>query len=210
VPGARTRTKKGTSTNPRPPDQTAKHRGLKTRRDPRYGNRPRATIELGVGQTAILLGEEDLSTWDDEELRQGRRRSSNGSFVGRPPKVIPRTVYLELVERLLAEGHLAILDMLRPSLKVLAQMVDGYHHDEDGERKLVRADDGEWHPIPFYVDPNQLKAVQEVLVRVLGKPETRVSVRAEKKPYQQVQRVEVNRDLGTYPDEVIDVDSTEE
>lgn len=191
-------------TNPKPPAVIRKE----SPRD--KAGRPRARVQLGVHQTAILMGEEDLSTWDLEELRQGRRRGKSGDFSGRPPKVIPRVVYLELVERLLEEGHLAILDMLRPSLRVLAQMVDGYHHDEHGERKLVRADDGEWHPIPFYVDPNQLKAVQEVLTRVLGKPETKVSVRAEKKPYQQVQRVEVNRDLGTYPDEVIDVDYTEE
>lgn len=207
----RTKTKKNTSLKPKPADRENKTGGgIRLRTDPRYG-KERATIELGVQQTAILLGEEDLSEWDDEELRQGRRRSKQGKFEGRPPKVIPRVVYLELVERMLAEGHLALLDMLRPTLHMLLQTVRGVKIDpETGEVETWTDDDGDKHPIPFVPDPTQLKAGQEVLVRVLGKPEQTVSVRAEKKPYQQVARVTVDRDLGVYPDEIIETTATEE
>lgn len=206
------RTKRRTGQlQPKKPDQkSVTGAALRTRPDPRYGGRPRATIELGVEQTAILLGEEDLSTWDTEELRHGRRKSERGRFEGRPPKVIPRAVYLELVDRYLAEAHLAILDQTMPAIRRLAEMIDGYRHDDEGNRLMVENDEGKAFPIPISVDKGQLAAVQEVLVRVLGKPETRVSVRAEKKGYERIERVEIQRDLGEYPDEIIDVDSTEE
>lgn len=207
---ARTRRRTG-QLQPKKPDQTSKTgAGLRTRPDPRYGNRPRATIELGVEQTAILLGEEDLSTWDTEELRHGRRKSERGRFEGRPPKVIPRVVYLELVDRYLAEAHLAILDQTMPAIRRLAEMIDGYRHDDEGNRVMVEGDDGKTFPIPISVDKGQLTAVQEVLVRVLGKPETKVSVRAEKKGYERIERVEIDRDLGTYDDEIIDTTAVEE
>lgn len=184
--------------------------GMKlTSAGPRYPGQKRAVIKLGVGQTEILLGEDDPADWDDEELRYGRRRGKNGKFTGRPPKVIPRVVYLELVDRLLAEGHLALLDQLMPAIRRLAEMIDGYKHDDEGNRVMAKADDGHEFPVPISVDPAALKAVQEVLVRIMGKPETKVTVRADKKPYERIERVQIDRDLGEYPDEVIDVDYTE-
>jgi len=152
--------------------------------------RPRATITLGVHQTALLLGEEDLSTWDMEELRQGRRRDSKGNFSGRPPKVIARPVYLELVRRILDEANLAILDLVMPAIVQLGAIIEGGAIDKE--------------------DSIRLKAIQEVLNRVLGRPEQKVAVSSEQRPYQKVERSIVDRDLGEYEDEkIIEVESSE-
>lgn len=153
---------------------------------------PRAHIELGVGQTAILLGQEDLSTWDIEELRQGRKRSKQGKFEGRPPKVLAREVYLELVRRVLEEAEQAILDLVLPAIEQLGKIIEGESLDKE--------------------DAIRLKAIQEVLNRVLGRPEQKVALTADTKPYQKVERSLINRDLGEYEDEdpFIEADYTEE
>lgn len=62
-------------------------------------HRHRASISLGRTNAAILHGDEDLTLWSEEELIRGPRRDKNGSWSGRPPKVVPKAVHDELVRR---------------------------------------------------------------------------------------------------------------
>lgn len=54
--------------------------------------------------TRILENGEDLSDWDLEELRAGRRRASDGSFRGRNAKIVPAAVHEELLRRTMSAG----------------------------------------------------------------------------------------------------------
>lgn len=156
------------------------------------------SITLGLLSTGIMLGTEDLGTWDLEELRRGQRKDPRGNFSGRPPQVLPKVLYDEFVNRLLATGQMKLLDMLMPALDGLRECIDGALRDSDGDVLLI---DG--HPVVLEVDPGRLRAIQEVLTRVMGKPEQKVSVSGEVKPYQQVEKAVIDRSF-------VDVEATEE
>jgi hypothetical protein len=160
------------------------------------------TVSLGLRSTGIMLGTEDLGEWDLDELRRGQRKDPNGNFSGRPPQVLPKALHDEFCRRLLAEGQQQLLDMLLPALAGLRECLDGALRDSEGDVLLI---DG--HPVVLEVDPGRLRAIQEVLMRVLGKPEQKVSVSAEVKPYQKVERAVIDRSWG---DEAIEATATEE
>jgi hypothetical protein len=61
------------------------------------------TVSKNTGD--IIDGIEDLSSWSDEELARGQRRSKNGNFVGKPPNVVPRAVHDEIVRRRMDKAY---------------------------------------------------------------------------------------------------------
>ena len=80
-------------------------------------------IRLGRSNLAILNGDEDLTHWDEEELRRGRRRDKNGRWVGRDPIVVPKAIHNELVRRTLSEGNLRMNDNLYDAVDLLGTVV---------------------------------------------------------------------------------------
>jgi hypothetical protein len=150
-----------------------------------------ARLDISAAHTRILLGLEDLTDWDMEELRHGRRRDRNGRFQGRPPNVLPKNLYDELWKRVLAEGQQKLLDMALPALDALRECLDGALRDAQGDVVMY---DG--HPVVLEVDTGRLRAIQEVLTRVFGKPEQKVIVGSEDKPYQKVERAVIDRSFG--------------
>jgi hypothetical protein len=50
-----------------------------------HGLVPRRTVNVGLRNAAIMNGEEDLSVWDDEELKRGRGRDKHGGWRGSTP-----------------------------------------------------------------------------------------------------------------------------
>ena len=108
---------------------------------------------------ALLTGELSLDDLDDEEILRGQLRAKDGSFKGRPPKLIPREMGMELARRqkVLIEQELA--GLVLTALKTL---------DDIMKKK---------HPQPG--DAARVNAAKEILARNLGKVPETVNLKAE-------------------------------
>jgi hypothetical protein len=114
----------------------------------------RGLIRLGPANTRILTGMDDLSDWDDEELREGRRKDKNGAWVGRAPTIVPKALHDELVRRTLLNAN----EMMRENL-------------EDAVRELVHIATSE-----ACEAKDRLRAISMILDRVMGKAADKVEI----------------------------------
>lgn len=119
----------------------------------------RAFVRVGKTQTAILIGADDCSDWDIEELRQGRRRSKNGSFSGMRPVVVALKVHDELVRRTLDTANQLLLENLEAGVQVLTDIA-----------KDAKAD-----------NKDRLTAIKMMMDRAMGKEPVTVNIGQEKK-----------------------------
>lgn len=124
----------------------------------------RARIRLSKRSTAVVRGEEDVSTWDWEELRRGRPRSADGVFRGPDPKIIPRACFEEMYRRVISVAE-------RKLLEALPEVVDALI-------AIIKADGVD--------ESTRLRAIQYAVDRVMGKPEGRetVDVRVRQAPWE--------------------------
>ena len=53
----------------------------------------RQMLTVGKGTAAVLSGEDDLSTWSDEELAYGRRKDRNGHWTGHRSRWFPSIAF---------------------------------------------------------------------------------------------------------------------
>jgi hypothetical protein len=114
----------------------------------------RALIRMGPANTAILIGADDLSDWDSEELRHGQRRDKNGRFQGKAPKVVPKACYDELVKRTLSEAQQLFTDNIVVAVQALVDIVTS----------------------PMAEDKDKLRAIGMITDRAMGKAPERVEV----------------------------------
>lgn len=98
-------------------------RALKAKNLGRFSSDDRALVRVGKGCTRVLIGMDDLSDWDEEELRRGRRRDKNGTFSGRDPIVVPKVVHNEMVKRTLADAQKLLAENLNNAVVVLTEIV---------------------------------------------------------------------------------------
>lgn len=126
----------------------------------------RAMVRVGETSTRVLTGEDDLSGWDNEELRRGRRRAQTGArkgtFHGADPKVVPKALHDELVKRTLDAAAKLLQENLQAAVEVLIDVVT----DEDVEPK------------------DRLRAIQMIMDRTMGKAPDKVEISGEMKPWQ--------------------------
>lgn len=111
-------------------------------------------LTVGAGTAAVLSGEDDLSTWSDEELAYGRRRDRNGHWTGTPPKVVPVHCVREMNRRKLFETEGIIRNACTHAASYLDSVVRGKETPVMG----------------------RLRAAETILDRFLGKPKESVSV----------------------------------
>lgn len=122
---------------------------MKTRAD------GRSVAYVGAGSSAVLRGEDDISTWDDEELAMGRRRDVNGNFTGKPPRLIPAACYQELKRRQVFDAESTLGRRVAKAAEYLADVADGIEEPVTG----------------------RIRACESLLDRVVGKPKESVDVR---------------------------------
>lgn len=79
----------------------------------------RARVRLSQATTAVVRGEDDLTTWDMEELRRGRRRSRNGLFAGRDPHIVPRACWEEMLRRYLGDFDVTVTESLPEAAEII-------------------------------------------------------------------------------------------
>ena len=148
-----------------------------------------ALLRVGRSTVAILSGSEDVSTWSDEELKRGKKRSKNGDWSGRPPTVVPKAIHDEIVRRKMRKAY----DLLRintyRAVRVLAEIA-----------------------LDKTVDPAiRTKAATEILDRGLGKPVERMNIQVDA-PWQQLMAQAIVPALpdGTIEGEVVEDDELTE
>lgn len=126
----------------------------------------RALVRIGTSGTKVLSGMDDLSGWDDEELRRGRRRVqegiSKGKFRGRDPIVVPKALHDELVRRTLDQAAKLFYENVVMAVEVLMELVS----DPDVEPK------------------DRLRAIQMITDRAMGKAPEKVELSGEMKPWE--------------------------
>lgn len=116
-----------------------------------------AIVNVGKTNLAILRGELDLSVWSEEELIRGQRRASNGRFMGRPPKVVPKAIHDELVRRKMSRAF----ELLQESVVDAALLLRSVVND----------------PEAAYAE--RIRAASLILDRVLGKTPERIQLEVE-------------------------------
>lgn len=149
----------------------------------------RALVRLGTSSTRVLTGQEDLSEWEDEELRRGQRKDRNGRFTGRAPVVVPKALHDELVRRTLSKANETMLTNLGVAVEALVEVIKG----KDVEEK------------------DRLRAIGMIMDRVMGKPQERVEITGDTPKWQvaiQAGIVSIDGSMlgGTPEGEVLDVD----
>lgn len=105
----------------------------------------------------VALKRTDVKDWDDEELQYGRRRASDGTLRGRPPSYIPKACFDELHRRMRQKAEYLMLVAIPELIPQLIQIAKG---------KKVAAQD-------------QVRAMNMILERTLGKPVEHLQVTAE-------------------------------
>lgn len=124
----------------------------------------RAFVRVGTSTTKILSGEDDLSDWDDEELRRGRRRVNkpgsrfHGKFQGKDPVVVAKALHDELVRRTMDQAAKKLQENLLAAVEVLVEIVT----DPEVEAK------------------DRLRAVAMITDRVMGKSPDKVEISGDK------------------------------
>jgi hypothetical protein len=121
----------------------------------------RGYLRLGVNNTAIMTGQEDLSSWDEEELLRGQKKDKNGRFQGRAPKVVPIAIHDELVKRTLNEAKELMRTALVPACTMLAEIIA----DTDAS------------------DKDKLTAATMIIDRMMGKSPERIEVSGNTPPW---------------------------
>lgn len=122
----------------------------------------RGFVRLGITATNILTGQEDISEWDTEEIRRGRRRDKNGRWSGRSPVVVPMALHQEAIKRTFEEAQELFREGLVPAVKYLTS--------------IIESDDVE--------DRDKIKAVGMILDRVMGKAVERVEIKTGTEPWE--------------------------
>lgn len=142
-------------------------------------------VRVAEGIAAIANGEvDDVSEWDEEELKRGQRRARDGTFRGRPGKLVPRRVYDELRRRTANEFHEMVRQELVPAMQVVVDMAKGQTDP----------------------DPTRLKAAQEIINRFAGKAPEKVEITHHGTPaYEEVLLAGIVRDLPP-DDDVVDAE----
>lgn len=97
----------------------------------------RALVRVGRGVTDVLVGADDLSGWDEEELRRGRKRDKNGGWQGRDPVVVPKAVHDELVKRTLSQANHILAHDLTRACQILGDIMEDTEVDAKDRLKAI-------------------------------------------------------------------------
>ena len=115
-----------------------------------------ATIQVGRQTLAVIEGTEDLSDWTDDELIAGFKAGGRNGQGKLPPKIVPIRVHQELVSRVTQTAK----------HRFAAEL----HYAVDKHMQIIKLID------PSDPTPTQLKAIEMLYERILGKPTEHVAL----------------------------------
>ena len=111
----------------------------------------------------LMNGTLSVEELDDEECVRGQLRASDGSFRGRPPKAVPRELYLKMQSEAAKRWENKLKGMVDLSIEALGKLVTG------GRSEMVR-----------------YQAAVYLVERTMGKIPDKVQVSAEIKRWEDV------------------------
>jgi hypothetical protein len=114
-------------------------------------------VRVGKNTVDLMLGVEDVSNWSDEELMWGARRDKQGRRPARMPHVIPLAVYQELVKRMKTKVMHRFAAELTRAVEKHMEVI-----------KAIEPSDG--------LTPTELKAIEMLYDRVLGKAPEHITI----------------------------------
>jgi hypothetical protein len=126
-------------------------------------------VKVGRNVVRMMEGKEDLSEWTDEELIRGARYNydKNGRRVGgRVPHVVPIDIHQELARRMMAKAQHTFVAELKYAVEKHMEVI-----------KKIN---------PEFITSTQLRAIEMLYDRVLGKPIERMDVTVAEAPWQKV------------------------
>jgi hypothetical protein len=152
-------------------------------------------LTVGGANASILVGEEDVRDWDDEELLRGKRRGKYG-FIGRAPTMVPQALHQERIRRKLTDT----IKVMQKSSKKAAIALADIAMDPDAQTR------------------DRLTAIRMILEWSLGKPHQSVDLAiAPVRPYEEFLAGLAFRfggQAGALPDgsgdDIIDVETVED
>lgn len=112
----------------------------------------RAFVHVGKQATDVLIGNDDLSSWTENDLIKGYK----GTGVGRSQhsEVVPKKLHDELVRRKMLKAHQLLGNNLVKAVETLVEIAtDGQSEDKD-----------------------RIKAASIIIERVMGKTPERIAV----------------------------------
>jgi len=115
-----------------------------------------ATVVVGRQTLAVLDDLENLSGWTDEELIAGRKHNGKHGAGRALPKIVPIRVHQELVSRVTTRAKHRFAAELDYAVKKHIQII-----------KMIDPEDP---------TPTQLKAIEMLYERILGKPTEHVAL----------------------------------
>jgi hypothetical protein len=138
-------------------------------------------IRIGAVTANLLEDPNSVLDWDDDELRAGCRRNSNGRFPAAKSTVIPRVVYDELMKRTI--DH--CMEKMRHNMPEMIDIMMVIIRDPG-----VQARD-------------KLKAIEMMMNRVFGKPTERIVIKAgqEKQAWQKALDIAIVNEPDVVDDE---------
>lgn len=131
----------------------------KRQQEGRAHGRERGLVRMGIANTNIMTGADDLSDWSVEELKHGQRLDKNGRFQGRQPVIVPKKLHDELVRRTLS----AAAEKMRENLELAVDVLTGLMVNEDVDAK------------------DRITCAKIIMDRVMGKDPIQVDVQVKAK-----------------------------
>lgn len=122
----------------------------------------RAEVTVRGRMAQFIAGELTVADLDNEELSKGQFRADDGTFRGRPPKLIPREFHDAIVRELLQRGEAMVREAYTDAIKVFKDIA----MDADAPTK------------------DRLKAAQYLWERSAGKVPDRIEVKAQMEPWE--------------------------
>jgi hypothetical protein len=96
-----------------------------------------ALVRVSAATTRILVGIDNVETWDLEELQQGRRRDKDGMFRGRKPEIVPKVIIAELQVRMDSHVQQRINKLKERAVDQLVMMLEGSETDDRERLKAI-------------------------------------------------------------------------
>jgi hypothetical protein len=117
-------------------------------------NPDRVKLRLSPLMSAVIRGDEDLSTWDEEEILRGQKRHADGTFNGRQPSVVPTELLNEYRVRIMGNARAIMQRSFLPAVALMGELVS----DEDADPKL------------------RFEAARYVIDRIAGRPPQHIQI----------------------------------
>lgn len=121
--------------------------------------RARRKAKIASDEIALLYGDHPIEEWDMEELARGRPRAKDGTFKGRAPSFLDRSVHEQIVRRFETVVKSEMNNHTVDALKVVQAILTDESEDEKGRPKVSAG--------------TKLDAAKFLIEHVIGKPKQR-------------------------------------